>query len=149
LAAVPQEVRASVCVVPKGPVTFLEIAKKAVGEAGERNRLEQARQMLEQQMLSVNSSDKDFLKALKEIGNQLYIKIGPYWSKTDEAASPLAENADVLRLLLCWLESEGVNAGLAHTRHHLLTATEAVARLSPGAFAVVADPDVWEPILTE
>jgi hypothetical protein len=153
LAVVPPEVRAGVCVPPKGPVTLLNIAKQAVAESGERDRLDRARQLLEQQMLwldeSCLSDEKKLLGRLNSIGTQLYIDISSYWSDTDKAAAALAENSDVLRLLLCWLESEGITARPDQVTHHLLTATEAMARLSPGAFAVVADPDLWEPTLTE
>ena len=104
-------------------------------------RLEQARQMLNQRMISVG-------KGLDALGAELYVTPDTYWSDTDKAAASLAENADVLRLLLRWLESESVNVESARIAD-LLTAAEALARVSTGAFAVVADPDVWEPILTE
>jgi Domain of unknown function (DUF4062) len=153
IASVPPEVRAGVCVLPKGPITYLEIAKQAVAASGNRDHLDQARQMLEPQMLWLDesslSNDKGFLERLKAIGDQLYINIGSYWSATDKAAVPLKENAAVLQLLLRWLESEGVTATADHVASHLLTATEALARLSPEAFAVLADPDLWEPTLTE
>ncbi len=55
----------------------------------------------------------------------------------------------MLQLLLTWLADLNVNTEIDGYAHHLLTATEAVARFSPDAFAVHASPDVWEPLLAE
>jgi hypothetical protein len=55
----------------------------------------------------------------------------------------------VLQLLLSWLASADVTADPNGYFSHLLTATEAVARFSPDAFAALASPEFWEPILAE
>ena len=153
VAAVPSEVRTGLCALPKGPVTILEVAKQAVEESGGRDCLDQVRRLLDLQMLWLDDAcmknEESLLKRLKDIGNQLYIKVDSYWSDTDKAAVPLAENPLVLRLLLRWLETADVTGRADRVTHHLLTATEAIARLSPDAFAVAAEPDLWEPTLTE
>jgi hypothetical protein len=86
---------------------------------------------------------------LKTIGGQLYIQLDSYWNETNKVALAMRENADVLPFLLSWLSSAERSAERSYIIAHLLTATEAMARVSPDAFASVAHPDVWEPILTE
>jgi hypothetical protein len=143
VATVPEAVRASVRAVPKGPVTILEVAKQAVARSGEEHRLEQARRSLDERILWVTESEK-----LKSVG-ECFFPSATFWSDANKAAVACAENADILRLLLRWVEAEGIIVGSDWITEHLLTATEAVARLSPVAFAAVADPGIWEPLLTE
>jgi hypothetical protein len=146
IAEVPADVRASVSVLPNGTETVFEVVKAVVTTAEPGDRVAQAHRLLNTKL----SSD------LSTVGNQLYISIGDpetgansYWAKTDKAAAPFAENASALELLLSWLASMDVTEELNGYAHHLLTATEAVARLSPDAFAALAPPEFWEPVLTD
>lgn len=154
IAAVPPIVRREVRVIPQGAATFLAAAATAVAEPDEDTRLQVARSVIEESRLSLDdeclSDSTTCLSRLKAIGHRHYVRLDSAGRSTeaDEAAAPLAENEDALRLLLAWAES------LSHAedpwRHaDLLTALEAVARISPSAFTALADPDVWEPILTE
>lgn len=90
------------------------------------------------------------LSTLETIGCQSYVQMGKigYFGKAQEAAASLAENEDVLRLLLDWAEYAS-RVGVPGRPGHVMTALEAVARISPFAFAALADPDTWEPILVE
>jgi hypothetical protein len=138
----------------------LKVAKQAVESAQPGGRLQQARQLLESRLSWLDEAcledAKKCLSQLKAIGDGRYIWLGnpqsgagSYWSATDKAAAPLAENAGVLELLLSWLASTDVTGDPNAYAHHLLTATEAVARFSPDTFAALALPEFWEPILTE
>jgi hypothetical protein len=148
VAAVPPEVRRQVSVVGDGPVTYLKVAAEAAAERGEDARLEAARSMIGQKTLWLQGSDG--LEKLRNIGNGLYIMLGEsgYWAKANDAAASLAGNEDVLRLLLSLAESLSPAEGSDRSAGHLLTAIEALARISPEAFTALADPDIWEPILT-
>jgi hypothetical protein len=160
IASVARELRTTVFVLPEGPKTLLTIASESVKESQSGDGLHQARKLFESQRLWLDdpslSSDETCLNQLKKIGDQLYIKLGQpgsgagsYWLATDKAAAPLAKNQRVLQLLLSWLVDANVNADTDRWTHHLLIATEAVARFSPDAFAALAPPEFWEPFLTE
>jgi hypothetical protein len=153
LSAVPLEIRDQLCVLRNGPVTLLEIARNAAGVTGETNRLAMARSLLEPQLLSIDDTCLSDAAAahtrLRAIGSRLYINLLSYWTDANNAAADVSDPAKLLSVLLSWLEFEHRNPGPAKIIPHLLTATEAVARLSPDAFRKAAHPDVWEPFLAE
>ncbi len=160
IAAVAQDVRFGVCVLPEGTKTLFAVVQDVVKSAEPGDRVAQARRLLATKLSWLDESSlsdaKQCLARLKSIGSQLYIPLGDsdtgagsYWKTTDIAAAPLAQNVDGLRLLLNWLASMSVTEDADGYAFHLLTATEAVARLSPDAFAALAPPDFWEPVLTE
>jgi hypothetical protein len=160
LAQVPIEVRKSVHSLRDGAATVLKIVKETV-ESKHPESLDHARHEIEGQIQWLDdkhlADDDACLKQLSAIGGGLYIKLGDsegrnsYWASANKAAQTLAGNAPALNLLLNWLESLSSNSAEATKREyarHLLTATEAVARLSPDAFATRANPEFWEPMLT-
>lgn len=154
LAAVPRDVRAGVSVLPDGPAALLNIARRAAEAAGgEAGRVARANQMVRDQLAWVDdphlADEQAARRRLAVIGDPLYVQLDTYWANARKAAEPLAENADVLALLLSWLSSDHGADVRSKVVPDLLTATEAVACLSPLAFTARADPDVWEPILTE
>ncbi len=155
VAAIPQAIRQKVRVVPDGPVTYLEIAARAAAESDEGSRLDDARWMVEESMLWLDDeclSDRaECVKRLTQIGRGLHVTLGPngYWAKANESAASLAENEEALRLLLSWVESLNLAERPDDRSDDILTALEALARVSPNAFAALADPDIWESILTE
>jgi hypothetical protein len=160
VASVSRELRTAIFVLPKGPTTLLNIANESVEAVQSGSALQHARRLLESQRRwldeSALSDNEKCLKRLKEMGDQLYIRLGQpgsrsysYWSEVDRVASPLAKNPRILELLLSWLADANVNVDPDGWTHHLLTATEAVARFSPDTFAALAPPEFWEPILTE
>ena len=155
VAAVPQEVRAGLRTISNGPAALLGIVKKTIEETSPAGRLTHARRLLDSQLSwldeSCLSSASACLSRLRLIGSGLYVELGAssYWSRADKAAAPLSTNSGALPLLLSWLETVDATADPNRYAHHLLTATEAVARFSPDAFASVADPEFWEPILTD
>jgi hypothetical protein len=152
IAAVPAAVRRKVRAVPQGPVTLLEAVATAMAEPDEDTRLAVARSIFEGSEHWLDdeclADSETCLNRLKEIGHWRYIQLGKagYFQGASEAAAALAENEDALRLLLAWAESISRVERPPHNSD-IMTALEAVARLSPSAFAALADPDIWEPIL--
>jgi hypothetical protein len=154
IAAVPPTVRRDVRVLPQGAATFLAAAATAAAGPDEDTRLQVARSIIEESRLWLDdeclSDSATCLSRLKAIGHRHYIQLDSagYSTEVDEAAAPLAEDEDALRLLLAWAESPSRAEG--PWRHaDLMSALEAVARISPSAFTALADPDAWEPILIE
>ena len=155
IAAVPPTVRQDVRVLAQGAATFLAAAAAtAAAEPDEDTRLQVARSIVEESRLWLDddclSDSATCLDRLKAIGHEHYAHLdrAEHDTEATEAAAPLAENEDALRLLLAWAES------LSHAedrlRHaDLMTALEAVARISPSAFTALAGPDAWEPILID
>lgn len=154
IAAVPPTVRRDVRVVPQGSVTYLTAAAAAVAESEESTRLEVARELVEDSMLWLDdeclSDNATCLSRLRAIGHRHYAQLDRtgYFPEAEEAAASLAENEDVLRLLLAWAEFAS-RTEVSWRHDDLMTALEAVARISPSAFAALADPDTWEPILLD
>ncbi len=153
LSAVPLQIRANECVLGNGPATLLEIANKAVTVRGDDAGLARARMLLEAELLWLNDSDLlndlSAQKKLQTIGGQYYIYLKSYWKNADDTAATIQDPAEVLRFLLTWLETEARYRGTIVIIPHLLTAIEAVAKLSPLAFARIAKPNIWEPFLTK
>jgi hypothetical protein len=154
ITAVPPSVRRDVRVVPQGAAMFLVAAAVAAAKPDAETRLQVARSIIEESRLWLDdeclSTSETCLDRLKAIGQQHYVHLdrAGYDTKATEAAKPLAENQDALRLLLAWVESLSHDAD--RLRHaDLITALGAVAAISPIAFTALADPDVWEPILVE
>jgi hypothetical protein len=149
IAAVPREVRRDVRAVPKGAVSFLTAAA-GPDAAG---RLDGARSVIEESMLWLDdqflADGATCLSTLRGIGSRVYVRLGRtgYFAEAREAAAALAENEDVLRLLLDWAESDSRTGGDPPVG--VMAALDAVARISPNAFAALADPDTWEPILID
>lgn len=154
LAAISTELRASIKVPPQGAVTVLGVIIEADRNPHSGDRLQEARRRLEAKLIWLED-DKANVEQLKKIGHQLYIKFGErsdtssYWGATDKVAAPLAENAEALKLLVNWVSSLDLASDSTGYAHHILTATEAVARVSPIAFAVLASPDYWESLLCD
>ena len=153
LSAIPREVRHGLCVLRNGPVTLLEIARNVTGRLRASDRISRARSILESELLTIDdaclSSEAAALARLRAVGNRLYVRIDTYWSDASAAAAEVKDPAEVLDFLLEWLDLEQRAPGPAKIIPDLLTATEAVARRSPPAFARVATPEDWEPFLTE
>ncbi|MFY1634960.1 hypothetical protein ACN27F_17085 [Solwaraspora sp. WMMB335] len=156
LSAVPHAIRREVRVAVGGPARYLTSAARAAAEAGESGRLDAVRRMIDEATVWLDdeslSTGKSCLERLKQIGNGRYIALGVdsgYWAAADRAAAELAEQEDVLRLLIAMVETSDTDDAHGDPRGDLLTATYALAQLSPPAFAAAADPDVWEPMLTE
>ena len=110
--------------------------------------------MLSEQILWLDeaslSAEATVGQRLGAIGKELYISLKYYWKETDEVAKSLADNGNVLEVLLAWLiDDYATNQLPARALADLLVATEALARLSPDAFAATTDPSVWEPMLTD
>jgi hypothetical protein len=154
IAAVPATVRRELRVLSRGPAAILAAVAMAAAEPDGTLRLALARSLVENSMIWLDdeclADGKACLDRLKAIGAEYYIRLdhAGYSVAAQEAAVPLTENEDALRLLLTWAQSPGPaeDAGL---RADLLTALEAVARISPVAFTALAAPDTWEPILIE
>lgn len=155
VAAVPYDVRRDVCLVPWGAASFLTAAASAVASRRTAaDRLDHARSIIEKSMLRLDdrnlSDSATCLFTMRSLGYRAYIQTdrSGYFAEARDAALSLAENEDVLRLLLDWAES--VSRTGDHDRSvDVMTALEAVARISPNAFAALADPDTWEPMLIE
>ena len=154
VAAVPLEIRREVRVIPKGPVSILE-AVEAATTHDPADRLDIARSSIEQAMLWLDeqriSDGAVCLATLKSIGYRYYVQVGRtgYFAEAREAAASLAENEDALRLLLQWAESVSRSGDPSRQMVAVMAALEAVARISPKAFAALADPNDWETMLIE
>ena len=133
---------------------FLAATAAAVAEPGAETRLQAARSIIEESRLWLDdeclSTSETCLDRLKAIGQRHYAHLdrAGYDTEATEAAKPLTENQDALRLLLAWVESLSHDADRLRYAD-LVTALGAVAAISPIAFTALADPDVWEPILVE
>jgi hypothetical protein len=155
IAAVPPEVRWDLRLIPEGPLTILKAVAATVGRPDEGARLEVARSFIEQATLWLDgehlTDPVTCLARLEDLGRSRYVhgESNGRWAKVDALAAELADNEDALRLLLAWIESLGLVEELDYLLAHLMTATESLARISPNAFAALADPDIWESILTE
>ncbi|MFC1435439.1 hypothetical protein ACEZDB_32840 [Streptacidiphilus sp. N1-3] len=154
VAAVPTEVRQELRFIPEGPVTYLKAAAAATEQQGEAVP-ESAQLPLDPEKSWLDDTCVAHpalcLHRLRNLGSSLYIQLGSdsYWARANETALTLAENEPALRLLLSWVERSSPVEGSEKFLHHLLTAIDALAQVSPIAFKAVAEPDVWEPILTE
>jgi len=154
LATIPQNVRREVHAIRDGSTIYLTAAQQAVEAPDDGARLDAARQVLDAATVWLDDTclldAKTCLQRLKEIGNGYYLPLWPnsYWDKAGEAAGKVAEPEEVLRLLVTMVEASGTNDDLDQVGN-LLTATYALARLSPHVFAAAAEPDMWEPLLTE
>ncbi|WP_432994005.1 trypsin-like peptidase domain-containing protein [Dactylosporangium sp. CA-233914] len=155
VSAVPVQVRREVRSLPEGPATCLSAVAAAAARPDAQGRLDAARSSIEAATLWVDdeclSGPATCLGRLRSIGEGLYVRRGSngYWGKAEDAATDLAENEDALRLLLSWIESLSLTEDSARLLSHLLTAADALARVSPNAFTALADPETWEPILAE
>ena len=154
IAEVPASVRRELRVLPQGPAAILAAAAMAAAEPDGPLRLALARSTVENSMIWLDdeclTDSKACLDRLKAMGAEYYVRLdhAGYSVAAEEAAVPLTENEDALRLLLSWAQSPGP-AEDTWFRADLLTALEAVARISPVAFTALAAPDTWEPILIE
>lgn len=156
VASVPAEIRAAVFVLPDGVTSLLDITKEAVEATQSGASVQHARALLESRCTwldDASTTDQTTcLAQLRAIGSQFYTQVGhrnSYWTSTDKAAEPLAKDPRILELLLNLLANTDVQDDSSRFAHHLLTATEAIARFAPEAFAATASPQFWEPILTE
>lgn len=153
ISAVAPEVRRKVRASPKGAATILAAAAAAAAGSDTADRLGEARAAAEDSMLWLEdrfvAESAACLSMLRRIGNRTFVRVGTtgYFAEAREAATPLAENEDVLRLLLAWAESDSRSGADPST--DVIAALDAVAQVSPSAFAALADPDVWEPILID
>jgi hypothetical protein len=148
VAAVPPEVRRQVRAVPNGAVTILTAAAGAAGS------LDVARAAVEESMLWLEdgsvSGAATCLDTLRAIGKLTYVHTGRtgYFAEAREAAAGLAENADVMRLLLEWAKAVQFDGrATGDPSVHVIAALDALAQAAPSAFAALAHPDEWEPIL--
>ncbi|MGC5031071.1 NACHT domain-containing protein [Micromonospora sp. DT229] len=155
IRAVPAEVRREVAVLPEGAVTYLKVVTQVVADGGEEARLDTALGLLDDSYVWLDDGclddDAACVNRLKQIGGEFYVAVGPnsYWARADKAAAELAENEQALRLLLSWVQHLSFGQTDNKNLGDLLTATYALARQSPDAFAALADPDEWEPLLAE
>ncbi|MEU6025126.1 hypothetical protein [Micromonospora sp. NPDC047134] len=155
IMAVPAEVRRQVAVLPEGPVTYLKVVTQAVADDGGESHLDTALGLLDDSYLWLDDEclDNDTACAdrLKQIGSAYYVPVGSnsYWARADKAAATLAENEQALRLLLSWVQHPSSEQIADRDLGDLLSATYALARQSPDAFAALTDPDEWEPLLVE
>ncbi|SHN36212.1 serine protease [Actinacidiphila paucisporea] len=159
IAAVPAHVRREVWFIPEGAVACLRAVAAAAAWPDEGSRLDVARDQIERSKLWLDDNcvknPADCYRRLGALGDSYYVyhRSNGYWDKATEAAAELAENEIALRVLLSWLESlsfaESSTDLATDLVAFLLTAADALARVSPNAYTALADPDVWEPILTE
>lgn len=154
VAKVPAAVRADVYSLANGAAALLDVVQETIKASEPGDRLDNARRRLDSKMRWLDerslADDKTCVARLSEIGDGCYINIESYWSNANKSAKALAENAAAVDLLISWVASIDSMVGAEGTyAQHVLTATEAVARLSPDAFAIRATPRFWEPVLTE
>ncbi|MFE0677065.1 hypothetical protein [Streptomyces sp. NPDC058867] len=158
VTSVPETVRGALRVVHEGPAAYLKAARKAVTDHRADERLQAAERLVVEAGVWLGGDALDSagscMERLKVIGEGQYITIGlsknsGYWAEADTAAAPLRGDDDVLRLLLAWVESVNPADDTDDELGHLLTALNALAQAAPHAFTALADPDVWEVILTE
>ena len=144
VSKVPVAVRKTVRAIPDGSMTIFEIVKQAIAAVtAEQHQLTEARRLLEKKALWITEAND-----LHHVGKCFYPPSN-YWAETQAAARAFAERADVLQLLLRWVEVESEKVGSDWILSHLLTATEALARISPDAYAAQAAPAFWEPLLSD
>lgn len=160
VAAVPAQVRHEVCSIRTGPISVLEIARKAIARKAiprdDRRLLRLARQLLQDEQVWLDdaclATPLTVLDRLRRVGQGMYIYLNSYWDNTNIYVANISASdlERVLDFLLSWLAAEYASPGPIRILHDLLTATEAVARRALPAFARLADPpERWVDILTE
>ena len=155
IASVPTQVRREVRCVPNAAVACLKAAEEAAACPDEEERLEIARGAIERAAVWLDDASladwPSCISRLKAMGATYYVHRGANggWTEAGGTAPELAENEDALRLMLAWVESLRFEEDEFALAGDLLSATDALARVSPNAFTVLAEPDVWEPILIE
>lgn len=167
IAVVSKDIRSRLSVLPEGTKTLLNSVQDAIKETESGYAWQQALILMNKSSIWLDetslSSSEACLERLKAIGGQQYVIVdelkagstdfgyhkGSYWANTDKAVASLNQDDRILEMLIELLKEIESTPKIVGYSKHLLTATEAVARKFPDLFARLANPEVWEPLLSE